>query len=181
MAAISVTYTPVNGDVNDVTKITQNFTDITNGLSDGTKDLTINKLTTTVGITCGGSMTVAGDLYTVAFTDYSGSVTESGWAAGATKACWYRRTGGLVTYWFAITGTADDTAIQFTAPIAGKTGKDFWGSAYEYQAGGTAYEGPTVVFLNGTTVTAYHKGDSASAFAGTGALWIKGMIQYEAQ
>lgn len=46
MAAIGVTYNFLNGQTSDGPAVSQNFTDITNGLSDGTKDLSVNDVTT---------------------------------------------------------------------------------------------------------------------------------------
>jgi hypothetical protein len=121
MAAPSVTYAPSNGEVNDVTKINQNFTDIINGITDGTKDLTINKLTTTTGITCGGALTVGGDLYTVARTDYSGSTTLTGWGSTSVKKYYYRKIGKLVFVDFAIEGLSTSAVATFTLPATANT------------------------------------------------------------
>ena len=46
MASISVTYTFTNGTTASASEVNQNFTDVINGTSDGTKDLNINALTT---------------------------------------------------------------------------------------------------------------------------------------
>jgi hypothetical protein len=54
MAAPSVTYSFSNSTTADATQVNQNFTDIINGLSDGTKDLTINALT------CAGAVSMQG-------------------------------------------------------------------------------------------------------------------------
>lgn len=54
MAAPSVTYTFSNSTTADATQVNQNFTDLVNGLSDGTKDLSINALT------CAGTATLNG-------------------------------------------------------------------------------------------------------------------------
>ena len=53
MAYISVSNTLVNGNVADATQVNTNFTDITGGLSDGTKDLNMNNaaLGGTLGVT----------------------------------------------------------------------------------------------------------------------------------
>jgi hypothetical protein len=45
MAAPSVTYTFANSTTADATQVNQNFTDILNGLSDGTKDLSVSQVT----------------------------------------------------------------------------------------------------------------------------------------
>jgi len=45
MAYTAVTYTFSNSTTADATQVNQNFTDITNGLSDGTKDISVNAIT----------------------------------------------------------------------------------------------------------------------------------------
>jgi len=55
MAGPSVTYTFTNGTVADASQVNQNFTDLINGLTDGTKDLNINALT------AAGTATLNGD------------------------------------------------------------------------------------------------------------------------
>lgn len=72
MAGIAVTYTFSNSTTADATQVNQNFTDIINGLSDGTKDLSINALTvagnasfsgnTTIGNASGDDLTVTASL-----------------------------------------------------------------------------------------------------------------------
>ncbi len=57
MAAPSVTYTFVNGTTASATEVNTNFTDIINGVSDTTKDLSINALTCAGNATFNGNMT----------------------------------------------------------------------------------------------------------------------------
>jgi len=56
MAAITVTNTFSNGTTADATQVNTNFTDIINGLSDGTKDVSISALT------CAGAATLNGNM-----------------------------------------------------------------------------------------------------------------------
>lgn len=56
MASISVTNTFSNGSTADASQVNQNFTDIINGTSDGTKDFSINALT------CAGTATLNGNV-----------------------------------------------------------------------------------------------------------------------
>lgn len=56
MAAPSVTYTFANSTTSDATQVNTNFSDIINGVSDGTKDLSINALT------CAGTATLNGNV-----------------------------------------------------------------------------------------------------------------------
>lgn len=54
MAAPSLTYTLTNGTTADASQVQQNFNDILNGITDGTKDLSISALT------CAGTATLNG-------------------------------------------------------------------------------------------------------------------------
>lgn len=54
MASPSVTYTFANSTASDATQVNQNFTDLINALSDGTKDLSIS------AFTCAGTATLNG-------------------------------------------------------------------------------------------------------------------------
>jgi len=56
MAYTSVTYTFSNGTTADATQVNQNFTDIINGLSDGTKDISINAGTLAGTLTANGNV-----------------------------------------------------------------------------------------------------------------------------
>lgn len=58
MANISVTYSFTNGTTIDADQINQNFTDIINGTSDGTKDFSINALTAASTATFNGNTTI---------------------------------------------------------------------------------------------------------------------------
>jgi hypothetical protein len=56
MANISVTYSFTNGTTADADQVNQNFTDIINGTSDGSKDFSINALTVAGTLTANGSV-----------------------------------------------------------------------------------------------------------------------------
>lgn len=58
MSAISVTYTFINGTTADASQVNQNFSDIINGTSDGTKDLAINAITASGSATLNGNVTL---------------------------------------------------------------------------------------------------------------------------
>ncbi len=59
MASPSVTYTFSNSTTADASQVNQNFTDLINGASDGTKDYSINALT------CAGNVTLNGTTNTI--------------------------------------------------------------------------------------------------------------------
>lgn len=56
MAAPSLTYTLTNGTTADASQVMQNFNDLLNGITDGTKDLSISALT------CAGTATLNGNV-----------------------------------------------------------------------------------------------------------------------
>jgi hypothetical protein len=58
MAAPSVTNTFTNGTTADATEVNQNFTDVINGITDGTKDLTISAFTANGAATFNGAVTL---------------------------------------------------------------------------------------------------------------------------
>jgi hypothetical protein len=58
MAAPSVTNTFTNGTTADATEVNQNFTDVINGITDGTKDLTISALTVNGAAAFNGTVTL---------------------------------------------------------------------------------------------------------------------------
>lgn len=75
MAAPSYTYTITNGTAADASQVTQNFNDILNGVTDGTKDLTVNALEVNGALQCDGHVTLgngSGDDITV-----TGSIASS--------------------------------------------------------------------------------------------------------
>jgi hypothetical protein len=75
MAAPSYTYTLTNGTTADADQVMQNFNDILNGVSDGTKDLSVSALTVAGTATLNGAVTLgnaAGDDIT-----FTGSMASS--------------------------------------------------------------------------------------------------------
>jgi len=93
MAAPSVTNTFTNGTTADATEVNQNFTDIINGLTDGTEDLTISAITANGAATFNGTVTLgnaSGD--TVTFNGYIGTAivpdTNATYALGSQTLNW---------------------------------------------------------------------------------------------
>lgn len=58
MAAVAVTYTFSNSTTADATQVNQNFTDIINGLSDGSKDISVNAVTAAGNLSVSGNTTL---------------------------------------------------------------------------------------------------------------------------
>ena len=74
-----------------------NYTDIINGLSDGTKNLNINNLTVN------NVATIAGDLYTVGFSDF-GAANAIGWNPLTTSNVFYKKVGKTVFIYYILSG-----------------------------------------------------------------------------
>ncbi len=75
MAAPSYSYTLTNGTTADATEVQQNFSDILNGVTDGTKDLTCSALTVQGNFTVNGTTITFGNATTdsIVFTGYLGA------------------------------------------------------------------------------------------------------------
>lgn len=68
MPSPSVTYTFSNSTTADATQVNQNFTDLINGLSDGTKDLSVSAITAAGNVTFNGNTAIgnaSGDTLTI--------------------------------------------------------------------------------------------------------------------
>jgi len=63
-------------------------------------------------------ITVAGDIYTVDWTDYFSTSTKTGWADTPTGNIWYKVIGDIVYVNFYVTGTSNSTGTGFTIPYA---------------------------------------------------------------
>lgn len=149
MPSPSVTYTFANSTTADATQVNQNFTDLINGMSDGTKDFSINALTVAGAATLNGNVALgnaSGDDVTM-----TGSLASSiAVKTNATYNIGGATTGLLSVY---ISGTASfTTRIQsaataswtFTLPAtAGTDGyvmkTDGSGNAAWYNAFGPKY------------------------------------------
>jgi hypothetical protein len=124
MASPSVTYSFTNGTTADATQVNQNFTDLINGITDGTKDLSISALT------CAGTATLNGavNLGNASADDISvnGSVataivpkTTATYALGSSSIGWsYLYLGGS-TYVVGLLASGSTTAsYNLTLPTA---------------------------------------------------------------
>lgn len=85
MAAISVTYTFLNGQTSDGPAVSQNFTDITTGLSDGTKDLTIGAFSASGTTTLSGRVATAGGALSSLYLNRFGSANAQTLITGTTQ------------------------------------------------------------------------------------------------
>jgi len=63
-----------------------------------------------------GGVAVNGDIYTVAWTNYSAISTIVGWSSFTSKEIFYKRVGKLLFVKFRLEGTSDATTASFTLP-----------------------------------------------------------------
>jgi hypothetical protein len=82
---------------------------------------THNGSSTAVAMTIKSSGNVvigAGDIYTVALTNYSSTSTVSGWSGSPTISIWYKLVGKTLTVYYSISGTSNSTSASFTLPYS---------------------------------------------------------------
>jgi hypothetical protein len=113
MPAPSYTYTLTNGTTADATQVQQNFTDILNGVSDGTKDLSINALTVAGALTANGNVTLgnaSGDDVTVTGSLASHLVPKTDATYDLGSSSIFHR--AIYTRSAKITGSSDETQAR---------------------------------------------------------------------
>lgn len=146
MAYPSVTNTFSSGTTAIASQWNTNFTDIINGLSDGTKDSQIKNLN------AAGTLSVTGDLYTKGWTDYS-SVSITGMNYTSWKYMYYKKIGKTVTIDYYIGGSGFSLGyIYFTLPYT-----SFVNSAYLRWS-------PIIVSVDGTYSVGWISLGNVSAF-----------------
>ena len=134
MGAIAVTYTFANGSNSDATQVNQNFTDLTGGLSDGTKALTVGSVYVTTALSCAdqftmgttklvatasnGNLTLAGKLSVVGTASVSGPLALAAYYEPATAVTTVLTANTRVHI---VAGAAADTTVVLqTAPTDGQ-------------------------------------------------------------
>ena len=141
MTAPSVTNTLANGNTVDGPQLNTNFSDLITYVSnrnDGsavwdrvlvTNSSSVPLIVNQTGISANIAnfqnngtnyvqITNAGDIISVAFTDYSATSTIVGFASYTTKLVTYKKVGNLVLVWFDLLGISNDTVVTFTLPYA---------------------------------------------------------------
>ena len=141
MANISVTNTFVNGNTLDATQVNQNFSDIINGTSDGTRDITVATINTgslvttgdvTFGNATGDNVTVTGSLAST-INIKTNSLYDLGDATHGLASLFI---GGTSTFTTKLTSAATASyTLQFpaTAPAAGKVQRFTSASASSFE------------------------------------------------
>jgi len=186
MAAPSLTYTLTNGTTADASQVMQNFNDIINGISDGTKDLSINALTLAGALTANGNATLgnaSGDDVTIngsLASSIAVKTTNTYGIGGATTGLTgiYFGTGSTQTA-RVVAASSFASSRTYTMPDAGanasflmtegaqtKTGNMTFASQVFLQDGTAA--NPGLAFTNGTTTGMYRAGGNSAGFSANG-------------
>jgi len=154
MAYPSVTNSFTDATTIDAVQLNENFNDIVNGVSDGTKDIQV------ANSTVNGYADITGDVYTTALTNYSNTVTISGLDTVTTKYFYYKRIGNIVHVWFYVLGNATvGDVIIFDLPYA--CGANFLNMYIPILTGTTEVNGCGLVFFNAASeVWLYYRIDS---------------------
>lgn len=130
MPAPSVTHTFTNGTTADATQVNQNFTDIINGVSDGTKDLSISALTVagtatlngavTLGNATGDDVTITGSLASTIPIKTTNSFNIGSATLGLASVYLGSSAGAFTTR---LLGAAVSSSYSFTLPVDGGTNR----------------------------------------------------------
>src|SRR3712207_2610502 len=116
MAAPSYTYTLTNSTTADATQVMQNFNDLLNGITDGTKDLSISVLT------CAGTVTMNGNVNVGNSSSDDLTVTASLASTIAIKTTYSYDVGSSTVGLRALFLGSDDSAARTVKLKAGTTG-----------------------------------------------------------
>lgn len=157
MGYIAVTYTFTNGTTASASQVNQNFTDLINGLSDGTKNLNVSALTTTGSTSLGSSLDVVGATTldgNVTLGDNSGDdVTVTGSLASTipVKTTYSYDIGSATIGLRSVYLGSSDSAARSTRVIGGTVASS-WTMTLPTSAGTDGY----TLTTNGSGVTSWH-------------------------
>jgi hypothetical protein len=127
MANISVTYTFVNGATSDAPSVNQNFTDIINGTSDGTKAITVDSVTaTSVSASSARFSSITGPTLTgVSFDASTNTLTNVANASISNTAAIAVSKIATGTAGYLLGANPGATSNEFKQVTAGSSGSDF--------------------------------------------------------
>jgi hypothetical protein len=137
-------------------------------------------------VSVGNDLTVTGDVYTTAYTDYYASSTIVGWSSltAGRRYIMTKRIGNTVFVWFHLEGTSDGTRCSFTLPITSTSvayGHIFFAPlSYTYNNGAAvAIQGVSGLYPNATTVTCDLSPTVGDGWTASGTKIIAGQFCYE--
>lgn len=127
-----------------------------------------------------GVANAAGDIYTSAWADYSGTSTIIGWASFANKAIYIKTIGKLVLVQFAINGTSNSTTTTFTVPVATDSNTPAHNIACTaIDNGGTATLGVTNISGGSVSTIKFFTSVAAATWTASGNKVIEGQFWYQ--
>jgi hypothetical protein len=174
MSYPSYSYNFANNDLIYASRCNANFANLLSGIIDGTKDLNVNNFT------AAGSMSVTGDAYTKAFSDYYTSSTITGWAT-ASGYIYYKKVGKTVFMRYRIYGTSNGPTAKFTLPYNYYSSTMFDNlkvPAYTFQQSGIGM----AALSSSNILNIYYSAVSGSTHPGSGLTkLVEGTLIYESE
>ena len=171
MAYTSVTWSFSNNTVTDATKVNTNFTDIVNGLSDGTKDINVSAGTFAGAVAVAGNFAIATNKFSVVAASGNTAIAGTLEVTGASTFTGAATFTGGVTFNGGITLGAGDSLIgSSTSNITFNTDKFTVAGA----TGNTVIAGTVEMSANTATLT--HTGTTSLTIASTsGTVIVEGL------
>ena len=125
-----------------------------------------------------------GDIYTTAWTDYSGTSTIVGWSSYTTKLIYYKKVGNLVFVSYDIAGPSDETTgtiATFTLPYTSSNTVQTLACGLTTDNGTPTTTGGAInLTQNNSTVAIYKDMSTTNLWTDSGTKQIIGQFWYEA-
>jgi hypothetical protein len=132
-----------------------------------------------IAIPASGNVTIAADLYTNIWADYSATSTIVGWASFTTKSIFTKKIGKTVFISFYIAGTSNSTSTTFTVPYASATtNPSIFSTITQTQDNGIASVGNCNLPNNSSTVTCLY-GTTYTSWTNSGTKIVLGQLFYQ--
>jgi hypothetical protein len=128
-------------------------------------------------------MVSTGDIYNVAWVDYSGSSSINGWSSTSVSIIRYKTVGKLVFVSFYINGTSDSTDVNFTLPLTtSNTGLTFGGAMETAYDNGVNLTTATRVKMDpNSQIVACYKDMAQEAWTASGIKIVRGSLWFESE
>jgi hypothetical protein len=126
---------------------------------------------------------ITGDIYSVAWTDYSSSATIVGWSSYGTKAIYYKKIGKTVFMHVYVNGTSNSINTTISLPFAATSAANYSTVQAVCITNNTvvsATPGTVTVATSGTLAYFYKDWAYASSWTASGTKEVMGSFWYEA-
>jgi hypothetical protein len=132
-------------------------------------------------VTVTGTLSTTGDIYTTAWTNYSGTTTVGGFSSSTTTVVWYKKVGKTVHVLFYLSGTSNATTVTFTVPQTISMPATVRVSGGSVTDNGTGLAPPCAISIptGGSTITVY-KDLITNSFTSSGSKLVSGQFWFEA-